>query len=89
MAIYELTEALKEKLEKAQTLEEMVLAFNEEGIEITKEQLEEIKTKDVSEVLDEDDLDSVTGGSRVGVIMFIVRHGIYIKRLVDKCMPRW
>ena len=40
MAQYEASEALKEKLGKAESMEDVVRAFSEEGIEVSAEQLE-------------------------------------------------
>lgn len=57
----ELTEALKTKLEKAETLDDVVKACAEEGIEVTREQLEAAEVAKESE-LNEDDLDAVSGG---------------------------
>ncbi len=62
MANYELTEALKEKLDKANSLEEMMQALNEEGIEMTMDQLVGICEGNTDGELGEDDLDAVAGG---------------------------
>ena len=43
MAQQEASEALKEKLGKAESMEDVVRAFSEEGIEVSAEQLEAMR----------------------------------------------
>ena len=60
-----ISEALEAKLEAAQTTEDVVKAFAEEGIEVTREQLEEaLRQYQASESgeLSAETLDAVAGG---------------------------
>ena len=62
MEQFEVSEALKEKLDKAETLDEVLLACNEEGVEITKGDLEAAADAATSGQLTESDLENVAGG---------------------------
>ena len=75
MSQFEVSEALKEKLDKAETLDEVLLACNEEGVEITKEDLEAAAGAATSAQLTESDLDNVTGG--YAALAFAVAIAIY------------
>lgn len=57
----EITDALKAKIENAETLDDVVKACAEEGIEVTKEQLE-TAADSMDDELNADDLDNVNGG---------------------------
>lgn len=60
-----MSEALEAKLTAAQTMEDVIKAFAEEGIEVTREQLEEaLRQYQAGEngELGEDALDAVAGG---------------------------
>lgn len=61
MEQFNISDSLKEKLAKAENLEEVVKACAEEGVEVT---LEELKAAEASQKdeLNEDDLDNVAGG---------------------------
>ena len=65
MAQYEASEALKEKLGKAESMEEVVRAFSEEGIEVSAEQLEAMLNEATSAdgEISEEALDHVSGGA--------------------------
>lgn len=86
MSNYELTEDLKQKLETAKSLDEVVLIFDEAGIPIAREELEKIANYSHSDVLGEEDLDSVSGG---GIGGFLQRHVVYIARLVTVIVKRY
>lgn len=58
-----ISEALEAKLEAAQTTEDVIKAFAEEGIEVTREQLEAPVPSGPDGELSEDALDNVSGGS--------------------------
>lgn len=63
-----MSEALEAKLEAAQTMEDVIKAFAEEGIEVTREQLEEaLRQYQASESgeLSEETLDAVAGGAKL------------------------
>ena len=80
MEQFEISDLLKEKLEKAETLDEVVLACNEEAIEITKEDLEAADAA-TSGQLTENDLDNVTGGCgaiAIAVIVTSIAIAIYV-----------
>lgn len=64
---FELTAELKEKVDKAENLDEVIAILNAEGVEITKEQLEAAVAAENDE-LSEDDLDNVSGGVVTPVI---------------------
>lgn len=70
MENFELSESLKEKLENAESVEDVIRACAEEGIEITAEDLAGVA---VGAELDENALDNVSGGgsavlTAIGVI---------------------
>lgn len=65
MVNFELTEELKEKLENAGSVDELVQIVNEAGVPITKEQLEQMAVGSGEEELNEDDLEAVAGGASV------------------------
>lgn len=58
-----MSEALKAKLEAAQTMEDVIQVCAEEGIEVTREQLEAPVPSGPDGELSEDALDNVSGGS--------------------------
>lgn len=58
-----MSEALEAKLAAAQTMEDVIRAFTEEGIEVTREQLEAPVPSGRDGELGEDALDNVSGGS--------------------------
>lgn len=64
MAQYEASEALKEKLGKAESMEDVVRAFSGEGIEVSAEQLEAMLNEATSAdgEISEEVLDHVSGG---------------------------
>lgn len=64
MENFELSEALKGKLENAESVEEVIRACAEEGIEITAEDLAGAA---VGAELDENALDNVSGGGNVAL----------------------
>lgn len=67
MAQYEPSEALKEKLGKAESMEDVVRAFSEEGIEVSAEQLEVMLNQVTSAdgEISEEALDHVSGGAHL------------------------
>ena len=84
MDTYEMTEALKQKLENANSMDELVKAFHEEGIPVTAELLKKVADGASDDDLSEEDLDAVAGGRWISIMMFVFRHGVYIGRLVKK-----
>lgn len=64
MAEMEISCALQEKLEKAESLDEVIQACTEEGITVTKEQLEIMLSSDSENEceLSAEALDNVSGG---------------------------
>lgn len=63
-----MSEALEAKLTAAQTMEDVIKAFAEEGIEVTRKQLEEALRQyqaGESGELGEDALDAVAGGAKL------------------------
>lgn len=62
MVPFEISDQLKQKLEMATNLDEVVQFCREEGIEITIEQLKAFAQEDGAE-LGEDALDNVSGGA--------------------------
>lgn len=68
-----ISDALKEKIGKAKDLDEVVQLCCEEGIEITKEQLEAEMLPNVNDELSEDTLDAVSGGGIISIARIIVR----------------
>lgn len=70
----EIQERLEEKLKNAASLDEAIQACAEEGITVTKEQLEAVLSPDPEGELSDEALDNVSGG---GVIDWIRR---YIRR---------
>ena len=72
MSQFEVSEALKEKLDKAETLDEVLLACNEEGVEITKGDLEAAADAATSDQLTESDLENVAGGCAVVAVAIAI-----------------
>lgn len=68
-----ISDSLKEKLDAAETMDEVVRVCDEEGIEVTKEQLEAAAAMDGE--LTEGDLDSVNGGA-LGMLAIAVAIAI-------------
>lgn len=62
MEEFEITEELKEKLGKAESLDEVVKVLAEEGLEVTKEELETALAQGENGELSEEALASVSGG---------------------------
>ena len=65
MEMIELTEDLKRKLEKAESLEDVANICAEEGLQVTAGELQELVAEQTGE-LSPDAMDKVTGG-RIGV----------------------
>ena len=65
MENFEISEALKAKLERAHSLEEIAMICAEEGLEVTAQELKELMAQQTGE-LELDDLDNVAGG-RIGI----------------------
>lgn len=61
MEQFNIPDSLKEKIENAETLEEVAKLCSEAGYEVTMEDLKAVEAADNSE-LSEDDLDNVAGG---------------------------
>lgn len=76
MAEMEISCALQEKLEKAESLDEVIQACTEEGITVTKEQLEIMLSSDSENEgeLSAEALDNVSGGGLFGRIRRYVRY---------------
>lgn len=68
-----ISDSLKAKLDTAETMDEVVRVCAEEGIEVTKEQLEAAAAMDGE--LTEGDLDSVNGGA-LGMLAIAVAIAI-------------
>ena len=56
---------LKEKIENAQSLAEVVEIFREKGIEVTEEQLEQALHTEAADEFSEAELQEVAGGRRI------------------------
>lgn len=72
MEVIQISQELEEKIRQAETVEEVVQACTEEGIQITKEQLEAGLLPESEGELSEDMLDNVSGGSIVRLAYKIV-----------------
>ena len=59
---FEVSEELKEKLGKAESLDEVVKILAEEGLEVTKEELEAALAQGENGELSEETLSAVSGG---------------------------
>ena len=73
-------EAITKALTEAQSVDEMVAAFTDQGIDITAEELKQVM-KDVlaeesGEELSEDDLEGVSGGSAYSCALFFARFNV-------------
>lgn len=80
---YEISDSLKEKLDNAETMDDVVSVCAEEGIEVTKEQLEAAAAS-IDDELNEDDLDNVNGG----VALFAIAVAVAITYYWYKgCIP--
>ena len=64
MEEFEVSEELKEKLGKAENLDEVVKILTEEGLEVTKEELEAALAQGENGELSEEALSAVSGGIR-------------------------
>ena len=64
MEQFEVSEELKEKLGKAESLDEVVKILAEEGIAVTKEELEAALAQGENGELSEEALSAVSGGIR-------------------------
>lgn len=73
MEQFEISDQLKQKLEMATSLDEVAQLCCEEGIEITKEQLESEMLPNDNDELSEDTLDAVSGGGIISIARIIVR----------------
>ena len=62
MEEFEVSEELKEKLGKAENLDEVVKILTEEGLEVTKEELEAALAQGENGELSEEALSAVSGG---------------------------
>lgn len=71
-----ISSALEEKLENAESLEEVVRLCAEEGIAVTKEELEASLDSDSEDEgeLNAEQLDNVSGGIRLSRIRRIIRR---------------
>lgn len=74
MAEMEISHALQEKLEKAESLDEVIQACAEEGITLTKEQLEASLSSDPEGELSAEALDNVSGGGLFDWIRRFIRY---------------
>ena len=83
MVNFELTEELKEKLENAGSVDELVQIVNEAGVPITKEQLEQMAIGSGEEELNEDDLEAVAGGASVhqGLRKVVRMVAVYLRQI--------
>lgn len=78
MVEMEISHALQEKLEKAESLDEIIQACAEEGITVTKEQLEASLPSDPEGELSAEALDNVSGGGLfdwIRKILSTIPHG--------------
>lgn len=69
-----ISSALEEKLENAESLEEVVRLCAEEGIAVTKEELEAALDSEDEGELNAEQLDNVSGGIRLSRIRRIIRR---------------
>jgi len=74
MEQFNISDSLKEKLAKAENLEEVVKACAEEGVEVTLEDLKAAEASQKDE-LNEEDLDNVAGG--ISILGPMIAFGIY------------
>ena len=74
MEEFEVSEELKEKLGKAENLEEVVKILTEEGLEVTKEELEAALAQGENGELSEEALSAVSGGINWRRIVTIIRY---------------
>lgn len=70
----EIPERLEEKLKNVESLEETIQACAEEGITVTKEQLEAVLSPEPDGELNEEALDNVSGGGFIDRIRRYIRH---------------
>ena len=77
-----LTESLMEKLGVAENLDEVVRVCGEEGVEITKDQLEAAASR--NEEFSEEELEDVTGGCYGVAILVAVTVYMYWRYLREK-----
>ena len=75
MEQFNISDSLKEKLAKAENLEEVVKACAEEGVEVTLEVLKAAEASQKDE-LNEDDLDNVAGGVRIAPL--VIAGAVYV-----------
>lgn len=75
MEQFNISDSLKEKLAKAETMEEVVKACAEEGLEVTLEDLKAAQASDKEE-LNEEDLDNVAGGVRIAPL--VIAGAVYV-----------
>ena len=73
---FEISDSLKAKLDNAETMDDVVRVCAEEGIEVTKEQLEAAAAS-MDDELNEDDLDNVNGGVALFAIAVAVAITYY------------
>ena len=74
MEQFEVSEELKEKLGKAESLDEVVKILTEEGLEVTKEELEAALAQGENGELSEEALSAVSGGINWRRIVTIIRY---------------
>ena len=71
-------EVITKALTEAQSVDEMIAAFADQGIEITAEELEQVMkdvlAEETGEELSEGDLEGVSGGSAYSWAMNTARH---------------
>ena len=70
----EIPERLEEKLKNVESLEETIQACAEEGITVTKEQLEAVLSPEPDGELNEEALDNVSGGGFIDWIRRLFRY---------------
>ena len=74
MEVIQISQELEEKIRQAETVEEVVQACTEEGIQITKEQLEAGLLPESEGELSEDMLDNVSGGGIFSLVRRIISY---------------
>lgn len=70
----QISNSLDEKIQQAETLEEVIEACAAEGIEVTKEQLEAAMLPNTNGELNEDMLDAVSGGGFLSTVRRIIQN---------------
>lgn len=84
MEVIQISRELEEKIRQAGTVEEVIQACAEEGIQVTKEQLEAGLMPESEGGLSEDMLDNISGGGIYNIVRRIISYyRVCSKKLQD------